>query len=80
MIRVTRDTHTAKKLYLLSRLTRDHLYGRGLRAVAMALEGCSRGLIARAQGVDTKTVAQWIRRYNADGPAGLKTRRSSGSR
>ena len=80
MIRVTCDTHTAEELYDLSRLTADERYARRLRALAMVLEGCSRGLTARAQGVDTTTLARWVRRYNAEGLQGLRSRPSGGSR
>ena len=79
MVRISRDTHTAEELFRLARDTKESLHARRLRALALVLEGCSRGLAARSQGVDTQTLADWVRRYNEEGPEGLRGKPSGGS-
>jgi transposase-like protein len=43
-------------------------------ALAMALEGASRGDTARATGMDRQTLRNWVHRSNAERLAGLSDR------
>ena len=79
MVKITRETHSAKELYALSRRTKDLVHAIRLRAVAMVLEGFRRDDTARVQGVERATLAGWVRRYNAGGPQGLVSRPKGGS-
>jgi transposase len=45
-----------------------------LMALANALEGMDRATAARLAGMDRQTLRDWVRRYNAEGIAGLANR------
>ena len=45
--------------------------GRGLLAIANALDGMDRKMAARAAGMDRQTLRDWVIRYNRDGVAAL---------
>lgn len=65
----------------LSRLaaeTSDPAHARRLRAIAMCATGCTRGQVAYTVGVSVATLRDWVSRYNAEGPAGLRSARSPG--
>src|SRR4051794_41939014 len=47
-------------------------------ALALVLEGASREEAARAAGMDRQTLRDWVRRYDAEGLAGLHDRHRSG--
>jgi transposase len=47
---------------------------RRMLALALVLEGHSRTDAARAAGIDRQTLRDWVHRYNAEGPAGLRGR------
>src|SRR3954451_22389614 len=47
-------------------------------ALALVLEGASREEAARAAGMDRQTLRDWVRRYDAEGLAGLRDRPRSG--
>ena len=79
MVRITRNMHKAEELYALSRQTKDLAPAIRLRAIAMVLEGYTRGETARVQGVEVATLAGWVRRYNEGGAEGLATRPTGGS-
>jgi transposase len=49
-----------------------------LLAIAMVLEGASRADAATAGGMDRQTLRDWVRRYNAEGIAGLSDQPRSG--
>jgi transposase len=59
---------------------RDARAARRMLALALVLEGCSRQEAARAAGMDRQTLRDWVRRYNAEGLAGLRDRRRPGPR
>lgn len=80
MIKITRDSHTAGELHALSRRTKDLVHAIRLRGIAMVLEGYRRSEAAWAQGVEVQTLADWVRRYNADGPEGLVSKPKGGTR
>ncbi|NVN10664.1 helix-turn-helix domain-containing protein [Nguyenibacter vanlangensis] len=47
-------------------------------ALAMVIEGRSRREAAALNGMDRQTLSDWVRRYNAEGMVGLKSRKSPG--
>ncbi|MGH7104626.1 MAG: IS630 family transposase [Acetobacteraceae bacterium] len=47
-------------------------------ATALILEGHSREEAARLNGMDRQTLRDWVRRYNEEGIAGLRSRASPG--
>ena len=49
-----------------------------LLALAMALDGISRGEVARQAGMDRQALRDWVVRYNAGGVNGLRDRGRSG--
>ena len=51
---------------------------RRLLAIALVLEGRPRTEAAEACGMDRQTLRDWVHHYNADGVAGLASRRSPG--
>jgi putative transposase len=53
---------------------RDAAAARRMPALALVLEGQSRTDAARAAGMDRQTLRDWVHRYNAEGPAGLRDR------
>jgi putative transposase len=65
----------------LRRLARQETEGRvacRLLAVAIALDGMSRGQAARQAGMDRQTLRDWVIRFNAEGVEGLRDRPKSG--
>src|SRR3954453_7145257 len=59
---------------------RDARAARRMLALALVLEGASRGGGGRAGGVARRTLRDWVHRYNAEGLAGLRDRRRPGPR
>src|SRR4051794_41385969 len=57
---------------------RDAAASRRMLALALVLEGASREEAARAAGMDRQTLRDWVRRYHAEGLAGLRDRHRSG--
>ena len=51
---------------------------RRLLAIALVLDGASRGEAARQSGMDRQTLRDWVHRYNAEGIGGLQSRISPG--
>ena len=47
-------------------------------ALAMVLEGCPRARAAVLDGMDRQTLRDRVPRHNAEGPDGLKSRKSRG--
>ena len=56
---------TPAELRALARRERDGRVGSRLLALANALDGMSRGVAARAAGMDRQTLRDWVHRYNA---------------
>jgi transposase len=56
----------------------DGRVGARLIAIANALEGMDRATAARLAGMDRQTLRDWVRRYNAEGIAGLSNRPAPG--
>jgi transposase len=57
---------------------KDARASRRMLAIALVLEGMDRTTAARNCGMDRQTLCDWVHRYNAEGSAGLASRRGSG--
>ena len=77
-VEIDRSKHTPDALESMSRECKDDRFARRLRGIAMILRGASRGDVARAQGVDTQTVRDWVIRFNDSGADGLRDLRYAG--
>ena len=77
-VRITRDEYTASELRLSSARCTDGAQVRRILALALVLEGWSRSEAAALNGMDRQTLSDWVHRYNAEGIAGLKSRKSPG--
>src|SRR5919199_2933442 len=75
---VTRTELTAADLRGAAARARDADAVRRMLALALVLEGRSRAEAAEACGMDRQTLRDWVRRYNAEGLAGLSDRRAPG--
>ena len=51
---------------------------RRLLAIAAVYDGMSRGEAAKIGGMDRQTLRDWVHRFNAEGPAGLRHRLGAG--
>lgn len=71
------DYHGAD-LRMLARASRDSDQTRRLLALAMIHDGGSRMEAAKVGGVTVQIIRDWVLRFNADGPDGLKTRWGTG--
>ena len=72
-IAVTNTAHTTEDIRALARKCKNITQARRLRAVALVMEGTrSRGEIAAKAGTGRQTPVDWVHRYNAGGPDGLK--------
>lgn len=67
-----KPSHTASQLRRLAASTKDAKQSRRLLSIAAVLDGMSRAEAARIGGMDRQTLRDWVHRFNADGPAGLK--------
>jgi transposase-like protein len=72
-VSVTRRDLGAEELRREAVRSRDAAATRRMLALALVLEGHPREAAARAAGVDRQTLRDWVRRYNAEGLAGLPT-------
>ena len=60
---ITNPSHTAMELEQTARDCKSSSHARRLRAIAMVMRGAERSDAARAQGVDTQTLRDWIVLY-----------------
>ena len=77
-IEITRHEHPAADLRRLAGRCGDAEVVRRLLAIAAVLDSSSRTEAARRNGMDRQTLRDWVHRYNAEGIAGLTSRRSPG--
>lgn len=70
-VQITRSDFDASGLRRAARHTRDAAASRRMLALALVLEGVSRGEAAQAAGMDRQTLRDWVHRYNEQGLAGL---------
>lgn len=75
---ITRTDYTSIELRNLSGRCSDGSQVRRMLALAMVLEGRSRAEAAELSGMDRQTLPDWVRRYNALGVEGLKSRHAPG--
>jgi transposase len=73
-----RTDFSASELRRLAAGSKDANQSRRLLSLAAALEGMSREAAARIGGMDRQTLRDWVHRFNAQGPEGLKDIRSKG--
>ena len=73
-----RTDYDAARLRAVAKATRDAGQSRRLLALAEIHEGGSRTKAARVGGVGLQTVRDWVLRFNARGPAGLRDGKAPG--
>ena len=73
-----RSDYTSADLRRFSRRCDDPDQVRRVLALALILDGGSRGDAARMAGVTLQSVRDWVVRFNADGLDGLATRKAPG--
>ena len=78
-VKVTQITHTPEALRALARSGKDATQNARLSMVASVLEGVGRAEAGRMVGMDRQAVRDWIHRYNAEGPEGLRDRPRGGA-
>jgi transposase len=71
---ITRGDYTAAELRGEAKRTDDADAARRMLALALVLEGKSRGEAARCCGMDRQILRDWVHRYNAEGLKGLRNR------
>jgi transposase len=67
-----RADFSAAELRRLAKISKDANQSRRLLALAAVLDGMSREDAARVGGMDRQTLRDWVHRFNATGPDGLK--------
>lgn len=75
---ITRTERSSAELRALSAKCRDGAQVRRLLALAMVLDGASRGEAAECNGMDRQTLRDWVHRYNEGGVEALKSREPPG--
>lgn len=73
-----RTDYTSAYLRRFSRRCSDPDQVRRLLAMAAILDGGSRSDAARISGVTLQIIRDWVLRFNAEGPDGLRTRKAPG--
>ena len=63
----------------MARASRDADQTRRLLALAVIYDGGSRAEAAETGGVGRQIIRDWVERFNAEGPAGLITRKAPGA-
>lgn len=76
---ITRTELSSAELRQCAGTLRDAAQVRRILALALALEGRSRTEAAEQTGMQRQTLRDWVHRYNAEGIAGLKSRKSPGA-
>jgi transposase len=74
-----RTDYSATELRRLAASSKDANRSRRLLSLAAVLDGMSREEAARIGGMDRQTLRDWVHRFNAEGPDGLKDIRSKGA-
>jgi transposase len=73
-----RDDFSAFELRRLAKQTKDANQSRRLLSLAAVRDGMSRTEAARIGGMDRQTLRDWVHRFNAQGPDGLRDHWASG--
>jgi transposase len=74
-----KPTHSLLELRRLAARVKDAKQSRRLLSIAAVLDGMSRAEAARVGGMDRQTLRDWVHRFNAQGPEGLKDNRRRGN-
>ena len=74
-----RTDYSAAALRRLAARTRHANQSRRLLSLAAVLDGMDRGEAARIGGMDRQALRDWVHRFNAHGPEGLKDSWSKGN-
>lgn len=69
----------APRVRAAARDARDPDQARRLLAVAAVYDGLTRTRAAEIGGMERQTLRDWVHRFNADGPAGLISRKAPGA-
>jgi transposase len=69
-----REDYDAAELRRLAKRSRHNRQIRRLLALAAVYDGMSRADAAQVGGMDRQTLRDWVHRFNAEGPGGLKDR------
>jgi transposase len=77
---IARQEFTAGQLRREAKRTEDAGAARRMLALALILEGKSRGEAARSCGMDRQILCDWVHRYNAEGLQGLYNRTAPGAK
>jgi transposase len=73
-----RDDYDAGSLRDLAKRSRDPRQIRRLLALAAVYDGMSRAEAAKVGGMDRQTLRDWVHRFNAAGPEGVRNRAGAG--
>jgi transposase len=76
-VEITRN-YTAAELRRLAAGSKNANQSRRLLSLAAVLDGMNREEAARIGGMDRQTLRDWVHRFNAEGPDGLKDIRAKG--
>jgi transposase len=79
-VAITRMDHTARELREAAKRADDADAARRMLALALVLEGKSRGEAATTCGMDRQILCDWVHRYNAEGLEGLHNRTAPGAK
>ena len=71
---ITRHDESADDLRRLARACRNVAQSRRLLAIALVMDGHSR----TEAGMDRQSLRDWVHRFNAEGPDGLRDKPRSG--
>ena len=74
-----RTDYTAAELRRLAASSRHANQSRRLLSLAAVVDGMNRTQAARIGGMDRQTLRDWVHRFNAHGPDGLKDNWANGS-
>jgi transposase len=75
-----RDDISPEELRRQARHVQDGRISARMIAIANALDGMDRATAARLAGMDRQILRDWVRRYNAEGIAGLSNRKAPGAK
>jgi transposase len=79
-VSITRQDYTAAELRQEAKRIDDAAFARRVLALALVLEGKSRGEAARSCGMDRQILSDWVHRYNTEGLKGLHNRSAPGAK
>lgn len=75
-----RTDYSPSQFRQLAKQSRDTKQSRRLLSLAAVVDGMSREEAARIGGMDRQTLRDWVHRFNAQGPDGLKDIHAGGRR